>query len=57
MDLSDYIIDEDFIYLVRPRYNRGNIFQALTLQKVTVLNEQELHYGANIICQALNTIH
>ena len=57
MDLSDYIIDEDFIYLVRPRYNRGNLLQALALQKITVLNEQELYYGANIICRALNTIH
>ena len=57
MNLSDYIIDEDFLYLVRPRYNCGNLLQALASQKVTVLNEQELHYGANIICRALSTIH
>ena len=57
MNLLDYIIDDEFIYLVRPRYNRGNLFQALALQKVTKLTEQELNYGAYTICQALNTIH
>ena len=57
LTLSDYIIDEDIIHLVRPRYNRGNLIQALFLVNIFKLTEQELRSGAYTIFTALSTIH
>ena len=55
--LTEHIIDDAFIYLVRPSYNCGNILKALKSCKLNQLSEHELRRGAPIIFSALNTIH
>ena len=57
MRLTEYIIEDDFTYLIRPFYNLGNLCEALSSYKVNQLTENEMLEGAFTLCQALNTIH
>ena len=55
--LTEHIVDDDFIYLVRPSYNFGNVLEALKSLKINQLNEKELRRGAPILFSSLNIIH
>ena len=57
MRLSEYIVEENFTYLIRPYYNLGNLCDTLANCRVNQLTEEELRYGARAVCKALNTIH
>ena len=57
MRLSECILEDDFIYLVRPFQNIGNLCQAFKSSKINQLTEGEMRDGAYDICQALNSIH
>ena len=58
MGLSECIIDEGFIYFVRPLYNRRSLCSKLSRDAFfRQLTEQELHRGARTLCKALYTIH
>ena len=55
--LTEHIIDDDFIYLIRPSFNCGNVLEALKNYGVNQLTENELRRGAPVFFGALNTIH
>ena len=55
--LSEYMVDDDFIYLIRPEFNRGNLIHALHTSKTNLLTERELSKGAKRVCKALKAIH
>lgn len=59
MPLREHIIDDGFIYLVRPFYDHGNVLEFLKTRqsRTRQLTEQEMRRGARTLCQALNTIH
>ena len=55
--LNEYIFDDDFIYLIRPEFNRGSLSHALHASKTNLLTEKELRKGAKVVCKALRAIH
>ena len=57
MPLFEYFSDDEFIYLVRPRYNHGNLLQAMKNMRVNLLTEKELKIGAKLVLSALSNIH
>lgn len=57
MRLTEYIIEDDFTYLIRPFYNLGNLCEAVSSFRVNLLTESEILEGAYTLCQALDTIH
>ena len=57
MRLTEYIIEDDFIYLIRPFYNQGNLCEAIKSFNVNQLTEDEIRERAYTLCQALATIH
>ena len=57
LSLSEHILDENFICLVRPFYKFGNVVMALNNLKMSQLNENELRDGARTLSLALSTIH
>ena len=49
-DLVDYIIDDVFIYVIRPYYNCGNLVRVLKQQRINLLTEQEIRaYTAPVL--------
>ena len=58
MSLSECILDEAFVYFVRPLYNFRSLDSKLYSDNFfRQLTEQELYKGARTLCKALNTIH
>ena len=51
------MIDDEFEYLVRPFYNRGDILSELKRNEVRNLTEEELRNGAQTLLNALTCIH
>jgi len=56
-DIFEHMIDDDFIYVVRPYYNRGNVIEAMKKSKINLLTETEIRKPARSICKALGDVH
>jgi len=51
------IVDDEFIYIVKPYCNKGNLIDALNNYRTRLLTERELRGPAKRISQALKIIH
>ena len=57
MSLSEYFMDADFIYFIRPFYNLGSLSNLMASSKLDKLTERELKVGARFFFKAILTVH
>ena len=53
----EHIVDKNFIYIIRPYWNHGNLIESMRKSKVNLLTENEIGKRAHSICKALEAIH
>ena len=56
-DVYEHMIDDDFIYIIRPYHNRGNLIEAMKNSKIDLLTESEIRQPARSLCKALEVVH
>ena len=57
LEVYETIVDEDFIYIIRPFCSKGNLIEALNKSNTRLLTEIELRGPAKRLCKALKSIH
>ena len=57
IQMSEHLVDESFIYLIRHYWNKGNLLHFMRDSKVSQLTEREIGKKAKHIFRALEAIH
>ena len=57
IEMQEFLIDDKFIYIVRPFQNRGNILKVMKDHRINLLNESEIRSFVKPIIRTLMAIH